>query len=83
MKNKLITLLIPLILFPVSAYMQVSGQEFYKVRRDRFMQSMDGGIAVFPGKVRQQDGLVNENQAKYFYYLVNLPKSFGKHAIFV
>lgn len=33
------------------------------------MQSMDGGMAVFPGKVRQQDGLVNEIQAKYFYYL--------------
>jgi Xaa-Pro aminopeptidase len=30
---------------------------------------MDGGIAVFPGQVMQQDGLTNENQAKYFYYL--------------
>jgi Xaa-Pro aminopeptidase len=69
MKNKLITLVIPIVLFPLSAFMQVPGQKFFKDRRERFMQSMDGGMAVFPGKVRQQDGLVNENQAKYFYYL--------------
>lgn len=69
MKNKLITLLVLLIFFPLSAFMQIPGQDFFKDRRERFMQSMDGGIAVFPGKVRQQDGLVNENQAKYFYYL--------------
>jgi Xaa-Pro aminopeptidase len=69
MKNKLLTLLLLLFLFPISAFMQVPGQDYYKDRRERFMQSMDGGIAVFPGKVRQQDGLVNENQAKYFYYL--------------
>ncbi len=75
MKNKIITLMILLILFPVSAFMQVPGQEFYKDRRESFMQSMDGGIAVFPGKVRQQDGLVNENQAKYFYYLTGCDMS--------
>ncbi len=72
MKNKIITLVILPILFPISAFMQVSGQEFYKDRRESFMQSMDGGIAVFPGKVRQQDGLVNENQAKYFYMSIRL-----------
>ena len=44
-------------------------QEYFKDRHERVMQSMDGGIAIFPGKVHQQDGLVNENQAKYFYYL--------------
>ncbi len=69
MKNKLITFLILLFFFPLSAFMQIPGQDFFKDRRERFMKSMDGGIAIFPGKVRQQDGLVNENQAKYFYYL--------------
>jgi len=69
MKNKLFTLLTLLILFSQSALTQITGQEFFKDRRERFMHSMEGGIAVFPGKVRQQDGLVNENQAKYFYYL--------------
>ena len=69
MKTKLYTLMIMLILFPLSAFVQVQGQDYFKDRRERFMHSMDGGIAVFPGKVRQQDGLVNENQAKYFYYL--------------
>ena len=49
--------------------MQIQGEEFFKDRRERFMQAMDGGIAVFPGMVRQDDGLRNENQAKYFYYL--------------
>ena len=67
MKNKLITILILLFFFPLSAFMQIPGQDFFKDRRERFMKSMDGGIAIFPGKVRQQDGLVNENQAKYFY----------------
>ena len=69
MKNKLITILILICSFPVTGFMQVPGQDYFKDRRERFMQSMDGGIAIFPGKVRQQDGLVNENQAKYFYYL--------------
>jgi len=69
MNNKLFTLVVLLILFPISAFMQVPGPGYFKDRREQFMQSMDGGIAVFPGKVRQQDGLVNENQAKYFYYL--------------
>lgn len=74
MKGKLFTLVLLLSLFPSSAFMQVPGQEFYKDRRERLMQAMDGGIAVFPGKVRQQDGLVNENQAKYFYYLTGCEK---------
>jgi Xaa-Pro aminopeptidase len=69
LKNKPIFLMILLFNFPVKGYMQIPGQEFYKDRRERFMQAMDGGIAIFPGKVRQQDGLVNEDQAKYFYYL--------------
>ena len=69
MKNKLLTLVLLLMMFPLSAFMQVPGQDYFKDRRERFMQSMDGGIAIFPGKVMQQDGLVNENQAKYFYYL--------------
>ena len=69
LKNKIITLVILLVLFPLSAFMQVPGQDYFKDRRERFMRSMDGGIAIFPGKVSQQDDLVNENQAKYFYYL--------------
>jgi Xaa-Pro aminopeptidase len=69
MKNKPITLVILLLFFPVEGYMQILGQEFYKDRRERFMRAMDGGIAIFPGKVEQQDGLVNEDHAKYFYYL--------------
>ena len=69
MKSKLIIGIILIFLFPLAGLAQIPGQEFFKDRRERFMQSMDGGIAVFPGKVRQQDGLVNENQAKYFYYL--------------
>jgi molybdopterin synthase catalytic subunit len=40
--------------------MQFQGEEFFKDRRERFMQAMDGGIAVFPGMVRQDDGLRNE-----------------------
>ena len=69
MKSKLIIVIILILLFPLAGFMQVPGQDYFKDRRERFMQFMDGGIAVFPGKVSQQDGLVNENQAKYFYYL--------------
>jgi Xaa-Pro aminopeptidase len=69
MKNRLILIFILFACLPSRGFMQVPGFEFYQDRRERFMNSMDGGIAVFPGKVRQQDGLVNENQAKYFYYL--------------
>jgi len=69
MKSRLIALMILIILFPLTGFMQVPGQEFFRDRRERFMRSMDGGIAVFPGRVTQQDGLVNDNQAKYFYYL--------------
>ena len=69
MKKRIFILFILSCLFPASAYMQIQGEDFFKYRRERFMQAMDGGIAVFPGLVRQDDGLRNENQAKYFYYL--------------
>jgi Xaa-Pro aminopeptidase len=69
MKSRRIALVILITLFPLKGSMQVPGQEFFRDRRERFMQAMDGGIAVFPGRVAQQDGLVNENQAKYCYYL--------------
>ncbi len=69
MNNKLIAMMALLIIFPLAAFTQLQAQDYYMDRRERFMQSMDGGIAIFPGKVRQEDGLVNENQAKYFYYL--------------
>jgi Xaa-Pro aminopeptidase len=69
MKIKVAFLIIFCFLLPARGFMQVSGQAFYQNRRDRFMKSMDGGMAVFPGRVGQQDGLVNEDQAKYFYYL--------------
>ena len=69
MKNKFVSLVILLVLFFSPAFTQITDQKYFKDRRERFMLSMDGGIAVFPGKVRQEDGLVNENQAKYFYYL--------------
>ena len=69
MKKNVLSLIVLFCIFPASAYMQIPGEEFFKDRRERFMQAMDGGIAVFPGKVRQDDGLRNENQAKYFYYL--------------
>ncbi len=63
------------ILLPLRGYMQITGQAFYKDRRERLMRSMEGGIAIFPGMVTQQDGLVNENQAKYFYYLTGCENS--------
>ena len=69
MKTRFFLLLILTFFLPERGFMQLPGLEFYVDRRERFMQSMDGGVAVFPGKVRQQDGLVNVEQAKYFYYL--------------
>ena len=69
MTNKQIIGIILISLFSLSGLTQIPDLDYFKSRRERFMLSMEGGIAVFPGKVSQQDGLVNEDQAKYFYYL--------------
>ena len=47
-------------------------REVFKERRTRFMKQMDGGIAIFPGKIRNEYRTVDERQEKYCYYLTGI-----------
>ena len=47
-------------------------QDIYAARRQRFMDQMDDGLAVIPGKVRNTYGQVDERPARYFYYLTGI-----------
>ena len=50
-------------------------REVYVSRRAAFMEQMDGGIAIIPGKIRNSYGQVDERQAHYFYYLTGIEES--------
>ena len=84
-RNKLISSSIITVFFFIvlsSGFVQAGSKEklknntllddVYKNRRQNFIKRMDGGIAIFPGNVRNEYHQVDEKQTKYFYYLTGI-----------
>ncbi|HUS87722.1 MAG TPA: aminopeptidase P family protein [Bacteroidales bacterium] len=77
--NKMIVTAIGVLLFLGGTVLTFSQnpvpKEILELRRKEFMKSIGDAVAIFPGEVRNRYGQVDENVARYFYYLTGFEDS--------